>query len=266
MNQGKFAATVGVAVIMLVIGAAIGSVAFPVTRTETTTALSTITSTISAVSYVTTLAFSSCTTEITINSTQYCALDVTNDISLGAPGYSVFTKADSIQFNGVAFKTLCPSGYSDCPNILGNKTFTALAAGVILVNLGFQDKTKETLFHVLQMGGTENLTLLSKHSIPSAGALIEYVPGYSNAYYKTFLLVESEQNTSSTSSVSTVCQVLGGGELVLKVLNDSNHEPIGGVAVDVKHHDPCNSYIPFDYGISLTNASGIISFFGSGTL
>ena len=69
-----------------------------------------------------------------------------------------------------------------------------------MVNLGFQDKTNETLFHVIQMGETENLTLLTKHSFPSAGVLIEYVPGYSYAYYKTFLLVESGENTSGASS------------------------------------------------------------------
>ena len=45
-RQTVILTTVGVAVIMLVIGVAIGSVAFPMTKTETTTQLSSVTTTV----------------------------------------------------------------------------------------------------------------------------------------------------------------------------------------------------------------------------
>ena len=70
----------------------------------------------------TTLTFSSCSTVINVNGTEYCALDVSSDILLGNPGYSYFMTADAIVFNGVTFRTICPSGYQGCPNVSADKT------------------------------------------------------------------------------------------------------------------------------------------------
>src|SRR5271169_1007994 len=101
MGRGSRSAipiTIGVAAIMLVVGVALGSIAFPVTKTETTTQLSTVT--------VNTLAFSNCNTTMNISGTEYCALEVTNEIVLGNPGYTVFNASSVILFDGVMFRTI----------------------------------------------------------------------------------------------------------------------------------------------------------------
>ena len=54
MNNSEIVELLGVAVIMLVIGVALGSVAFPFTKTLTTKQVNTVTSTQTVVSLVTT--------------------------------------------------------------------------------------------------------------------------------------------------------------------------------------------------------------------
>ena len=136
----------------------------------------------------TTLTFSSCSTVINVNGTEYCALDVSSDILLGNPGYSYFMTADAIVFNGVTFRTICPSGYQGCPNVSADKTITQLTAGDIVVRLSFQDGTNETVGSVIgDLSG--NLTILSIHGNPRAGILI-------TGLYRTFLLVEASTSTT----------------------------------------------------------------------
>jgi len=45
---------------------------------------------------------------ITLNGTEYCAIDAENDTVIGSPGYSYF-RNDSVTFEGVKFQTICPS-------------------------------------------------------------------------------------------------------------------------------------------------------------
>ena len=72
-----------------------------------------------------------------------------------------------------------------------------MGAGVISMSLDFQDGTTETIGNILQNGGVENLTILSSHTNPRAGVLVEYVPApsYPRTYpytrvHRTFLLVQ----------------------------------------------------------------------------
>ena len=148
------------------------------------------------------LTFSSCNTLMNINGTEYCALDVSSDILLGNPGYSYFTSADAIVFNGVTFRTICPSGYEGCPNAVQNATVTIVGIGAINLGLAFQDKTNETVGSVLgDFSG--NLTILSNHRNPRAGFLIEYVqPSGTNKgpLFRTFLLVQRQITTTVTQT------------------------------------------------------------------
>ena len=175
---------VGVVVIMLVIGVAIGSVSFPMTKTQTTTQLSEETTTETQVSVLSTIktetttqlstvtaihtvvSYAGCGTLMEINGTGYCAIEVSNDIVLGNPGYSYFTSADAIMFNGVTFTTICPSGYRGCPNASAYRTITDLSAGDISLSLTFQDKASEIVGNVLPEYGI--LTILSIHTNPRA--------------------------------------------------------------------------------------------------
>jgi hypothetical protein len=147
-------------------------------------------------SFVSCSTISNCNSTMAINGSEYCTLDVTNDITLGNPGYSVFNLSNSINFNGVTFTTICPSGYSGCPNTLDNSTNEIVFAGVIEMGLAFEDGTSETIASVLQNGGGENLTMLSCHVNPRAGIFIEYVPH--QIFCRTYLLVQDGGSLADT--------------------------------------------------------------------
>ena len=208
-------------------------------RTITVTSTSSISST--------TLTFSSCSTLINVNGTEYCALDVSSDILLGNPGYSYFMTADAIVFNGVTFRTICPSGYEGCPNAVQNSTVTIVGIGAISLGLTFQDKANETLGSVLgDFSG--NLTILSNHRNPRAGFSVEYVqPTGTNKgpLFRTFLLVqaESQQITTSTSTVNGDCthtMTFDGRETC--------SAPMDYSTLNELVHDPNNSFTNYGNG------------------
>lgn len=165
---------------MLVIGTALGSVAFPVTKTETTTRLSSVTltqtetltqssnTTISSTpSNTKTLSSSSgtetintCGSQIALNGTQYCSLDVTNITSIGVPGWATMNR--SVDFMGVNFKTVCQDNAGNC----GSQNET-MFIGLVVFNLSFSDGSNENVTASATCAGSSYF--LSKHQNPIAG-------------------------------------------------------------------------------------------------
>ena len=222
------------------------------------------------------LEFSDCSTVMNINGTEYCALDVSSDILLGNPGYHYFTTADAIVFNGVTFRTICPSGYEGCPNAVQNSTVTVVEIGAIRIDLAFQDKTNETVGSVLgDFSG--NLTILSNHRNPRAGFSVEYVqPTGTNKgpLFRTFLLVqaESQQITTSASTVNGSCthtMTYDGREtcsalMDYSTLNELVHDPNNsftnygnGTIILYVGHNACTAWFYY-----LPNETSVIEYLG----
>jgi len=128
---------------------------------------------------------------VLINSFQYCLIDVSNNIVVGAPGFSYFLNG-SVGYMGVTFRTICPSNYSGCPG--SNDSSTYVYAGDISFNMTFPDGRMETAGQVI--GDSTYVLALSQHTGPRAGMLVEYGPSSydtvtSNSNYHAFLLVKS---------------------------------------------------------------------------
>ena len=127
-----------------------------------------------------------------VNGSYYWADDVSRDTVIGMPGYSYFLNG-SVIFDGVKFQTICPSYYRDCPG--SNSSSAIVMAGAIRFNMTFPDNTNETDGAVI--GDSIFTYVLSQHSQPRAGMLVEYVndydyPHYDNGRaYAVFLLVSS---------------------------------------------------------------------------
>jgi hypothetical protein len=131
-----------------------------------------------------------------MNGSTYCALDVSNDIVVGNPGYSYFLNG-SVEFMGVRFVTWCPAMYVGCPSQSdsASQVQTALYAGVIRLNMTFPDKSNETIGSVI--GDLTHLVLISKHTNPNAGISIQYVYDGHTSSYEVLLLVEDTGSPSS---------------------------------------------------------------------
>jgi hypothetical protein len=126
---------------------------------------------------------------LNVNGSWYWADYVSNDIVIGAPGYSYFLNG-SVTFDGVKFQTICPSNYRDCPG--SNSSSTIVFAGAISFNMTFPDGTNETAGAVI--GDSIFTYVLSvQHTSPRAGMYIEYVNDYphNSVDYAVFLLVSS---------------------------------------------------------------------------
>lgn len=121
---------------------------------------------------------------IPLNATEFCADDVANDTVLGAPGYSYFRNG-SITFMGVTFQTFCPSEYMGCPG--ANSTAATVMLGIMRFTMTFPDKTKETAGAAI--GDLTYVSMLSNHSNPRAGMLIEITYGAQETTDHVFLLV-----------------------------------------------------------------------------
>jgi len=115
---------------------------------------------------------------MSVNGTWYWADNISNDIVVGAPGYSYFLNS-SVILDGVKFQTICPSIYRDCPG--SNSSSTVVMAGAIRFNMSFPDGANETVGGVI--GDSNILYVFSQHSTPRAGMLIEYVNDYGYPHY-----------------------------------------------------------------------------------
>lgn len=126
---------------------------------------------------------------LNVSGAYYWAVDVTNDIVIGSPGYSYFLNG-SVAFDGVKFRTVCSSNYDGCPG--SNSSSTMVWADAILLKMTFPDGTSETVGRAGFFTALPTY-VLSQNSTPIAGMLIEYVNDYPHcsAPYAVFLLVSS---------------------------------------------------------------------------
>jgi hypothetical protein len=121
----------------------------------------------------------------TISGTLYGVVDVSWDTTVGAPGYTYFHNG-SINFDGVTFKTICSSSYYGCPGSENNSTAITPLAGAIIFNMTFPDGSTERASAVI--GDLNHVLVMSQHTNPKAGILIQYVNDNSPSYY-VYLLV-----------------------------------------------------------------------------
>jgi len=166
-----------------------------------TSSSATVSSSMSAV-----LSYSGCNNAITLNGTEYCMLNVSNETLFGNPGYTVFNDAgSSISFNGVTFTLLCPSGYVGCPNTSHNSTTVTLLIGVIDLRLTFPNNTTEYIHNFVPLG-PQNVTMLPNVANSSAGIYFEFV----QHNYETFLLVSLSQYSQLSVANSGFGTVVAG--------------------------------------------------------
>jgi hypothetical protein len=74
-------------------------------------------------------------------------------------------------------------------------------------------------------------------------------------------------STTTSSGISTICSIAAEGQLVVKVLNGSNGEPIGSIPIQVENlypECPPNPHTTQDMGTMDTNGTGIILLGGLG--
>jgi len=180
-------------VILVFIVAAIGAIAF----TQRGAAPEPTTSSTEATQA--TLSGGPCAKLVTLNGTGYCADDVSNDTVLGGPGYSYFRNV-SIAFMGVTFQTYCPWEYAGCPG--ANGTVTEVMLGVIRFTMTFPDNTNETVG--APIGDLTYVHILSSHSDPRAGMLIEIENGPQRSTAHVFLLVSEASPGPTQVAVTTV--------------------------------------------------------------
>jgi hypothetical protein len=90
---------------------------------------------------------------------------------------------------GVSFATYCPPNYSGCPvpknYTTTTQTITTMTIGAMrFFNMTFPDKAVEVAGDVI--GDSQYVLILSNHSNPKAGMLIQYISNYG---YTVLLLV-----------------------------------------------------------------------------
>jgi len=106
-------------------------------------------------------------TEVSINSTKFCALDITSELEFAGNGYS--SLPNPITYLGVRFSTVCQDNVTcgTSPPSSGGGTTTVTTVAVFKFNLAFSDGTNETIGTVL--GDSIPPPVLSHHSDPTAG-------------------------------------------------------------------------------------------------
>jgi hypothetical protein len=111
-------------------------------------------------------------TEAIVNSTKFCALDITSELEFAGNGYSRLS--GRINYMGVQFSTLCQDNVT-CGNVgcpaSANGTCTATTIAVFKFNLVFSDGTNESIGTFL--GDSIPPPVLSQHSSPTAGFEIQ---------------------------------------------------------------------------------------------
>jgi hypothetical protein len=129
-----------------------------------------------------------------VNGSLYYADDISKDTVVQNPGYAYFLNG-SVTFDGVKFETICPSTYSGCPTPTGTAVQNQMTvmAGAVKMNVTFPDRSTETIGEVF--GDSTYAFVLSQHTNPRAGLVIEYVTyNYPNNFppYHAFLLVSPQ--------------------------------------------------------------------------
>lgn len=124
---------------------------------------------------------------IAVNSTDYCADDISNDTILGGESYSYFRNG-SVSFMGVTFSTVCPLTYLGCPGY-NSTVATTMFAGAMIFTMTFPDNTIVRESGII--GDDTYIPILSVQSNPKAGMLIEITESAHSSTDRVFLLVEA---------------------------------------------------------------------------
>jgi hypothetical protein len=154
------------------------------TRTTTTTRTVTATGTSSQ---------TACS-EITVNDTGYCSLDVTDNMTFAEFGYSMLNAP--VTFMGVTFESTCQSNAADCPT----ESQSTVSSGVIPFELIFPDSSIQyigALYPSSIGSGQEEYYLSSTQTSPRAGFLLE--DASTAPYIRVILLVEAGQQIAPTA-------------------------------------------------------------------
>lgn len=107
-------------------------------------------------------------TEVSINSTKFCALDVTNQLEFAGNGYSRLP--NPVNYMGIQFSTVCQDnvvcGNAGCPPST-NGVCTVTTVSVLRFNMVFPDDANESLSTII--GDDIPPPVLSSHQNPVAG-------------------------------------------------------------------------------------------------
>jgi hypothetical protein len=136
--------------------------------------------------------------EITVNGTEYCSLDVTENMTFEEFGYSMLNAP--VTFMGVTFESTCQSNAANCPTESQSAAQSTVSSGVIPFELIFPDSGIQyigALYPSSNGPGQEEYYLTSTQTSPRAGFLLE---GASTApYLRVILLVEPWQQPTPTA-------------------------------------------------------------------
>ncbi len=177
-----------IAIAIIVVGVLISASLF--LAVETSPKMTTTTRTVTATQ---TTSQTVCS-EITVNGTGYCSLDVTDNMTLEEFGYSVLNAP--VTFMGVTFESTCQTNAANCPT----ESQSTDSSGVIPLELIFPDGNTQyigALYPPSIGSGQEEYYLTSTPTSPKAGLLLE---GTNLApYLRVVLLVEPWQRPTPTA-------------------------------------------------------------------
>ncbi len=132
--------------------------------------------------------------EITVNGTGYCTLDVTDNMTFEEFGYSVLNAP--VTFMGVTFESTCQSNAANCPT----ESQSTVSIGAIPFELIFPDggiQYISALYPSNIGSGQEEYYLTSTQTLPRAGFLLE--DATTAPYVRVILLVEPVQQPTPTA-------------------------------------------------------------------
>ena len=132
--------------------------------------------------------------EITVNGSDYCSLDVTDNMTFQQFGYSTLNAP--VTFMGVTFESTCQSNAADCPT----ESQSTVSSGVIPFELIFPDSSVQyigALYPSSIGSGQEEYYLTSTQTSPRAGFLLE--DANTAPYVRVVLLVEPWQQPTPTA-------------------------------------------------------------------
>lgn len=129
---------------------------------------------------------SGCDQKLDLNGTTFCTLDVTSLMVFTEPGYDIMKRP--VTFNGVTFETVCPDNAAYCGN--QTRTGTRTLVSDIIFKFMFHDSSSDEVGIVVPSGG-ETTQLMSGHTHPRAGVLLQFPPQQRGGL-DVLLLVEAQ--------------------------------------------------------------------------
>ena len=182
-SQSYTAIAIAIVIAGILISASIYIAVQSPTKTTTTTRTVTTTGTSSQ---------TACS-QIIINGTGYCSLDVTDDMTFEQSGYSTLNAP--VTFMGVTFESTCQSDAAIC----ATESESTVSSGFIPFELIFPNGEIQYLSALYPPGipGQDEYYLTTTQASPAAGFLLE---GANTApYLRLILLVEPEQQPTPTA-------------------------------------------------------------------